>query len=127
MPTHYRRAINLSFPSIRDIACADSALGARQSRNLIRKRLPLRGLCPPFVSGPKTRSHEHSRMQITRTHICFWERGTSMSRKVGQIIARGDRGWLVRIYLGRDHETHRRTYHNRTVYGSLRHAQAYLT
>jgi len=50
-----------------------------------------------------------------------------MSRKVGQIIARGERRWLVRVYLGRDRETRNRTYHNRTIYGSLRHAQAYLT
>jgi len=50
-----------------------------------------------------------------------------MSRKVGQIIARGQRRWLVRVYLGRDHETRRHAYHNRTIYGSLRHAQAYLT
>jgi integrase len=50
-----------------------------------------------------------------------------MSRKVGQIIPRGERRWLVRVYLGRDHDTRTRTYHNRTIYGSLRHAQAYLT
>jgi integrase len=50
-----------------------------------------------------------------------------MSRKVGQIIARGERRWLVRVYLGRDRETRKRTYHNRTIYGSLRYAQAYLT
>jgi integrase len=50
-----------------------------------------------------------------------------MSRKVGQIIARGERRWLVRVYLGRNRETRKRTYHNRTVYGSLRDAQAYLT
>jgi len=50
-----------------------------------------------------------------------------MSRKVGQIITRGERRWLVRVYLGRDRETRKRTYHNRTIYGSLRHAQAYLT
>ena len=50
-----------------------------------------------------------------------------MSRKVGQIIARGERRWLVRVYLGRDSEMRKRTYHNRTVYGSLRNAQAYLT
>ena len=49
-----------------------------------------------------------------------------MSRKVGQIIARGERRWLIRIYLGRDRETRKRTYHNRTIHGSLRHAQAYL-
>ncbi|MBZ5664208.1 MAG: site-specific integrase [Acidobacteriia bacterium] len=50
-----------------------------------------------------------------------------MSRKVGQIIARGERRWLVRVYLGRGRETRKRTYHNRTIYGSLRYAQAYLT
>ena len=50
-----------------------------------------------------------------------------MSRKVGQITTRGERRWLVRVYLGRDRETRRRTYHNRTIYGSLRYAQAYLT
>ena len=50
-----------------------------------------------------------------------------MSRKVGQIIARGERRWLVRVYLGRDRETRKRTYYDRTIYGSLRYAQAYLT
>src|SRR5580700_9398724 len=49
---------------------------------------------------------------------------TSMSRKVGQIITRGERRWLVRVYLGRHRETRKRTYHNRTIYGSLRYAQA---
>jgi len=32
-----------------------------------------------------------------------------MSRKVGQIIARGEHRWLVRVYLGRDCETRKRT------------------
>jgi integrase len=50
-----------------------------------------------------------------------------MSRKTGQIIARGDSRWLVRLYLGRDRETGKRADHNRTIYGSLRHAQANLT
>jgi hypothetical protein len=50
-----------------------------------------------------------------------------MARKVGQIIARGDRRWLIRVYLGRDHETKTRKYHNRTIHGSIRDAQAYLT
>jgi len=30
-----------------------------------------------------------------------------MARKVGQIIARGGRRWLIRVYLGRDRETNR--------------------
>ena len=51
----------------------------------------------------------------------------SMARKVGQIIARGDRRWLIRVYLGRDHETKKRKYHNRTIHGPMREAQAYLT
>jgi hypothetical protein len=51
----------------------------------------------------------------------------SMARKVGQIIARGDRRWLIRVYLGRDHETKKRNYHNRTVHGSMGEAQTYLT
>src|SRR5437870_11292004 len=51
----------------------------------------------------------------------------SMARKVGQIIARGDRRWLIRVYLGRDHETQKRKYHNRTIHGPMREAQAYLT
>ena len=50
-----------------------------------------------------------------------------MARKVGQIIARGDRRWLIRVYLGGDHETKKRNYHNRTIHGRMREAQAYLT
>jgi hypothetical protein len=50
-----------------------------------------------------------------------------VARKVGQIIARGDRTWLIRVYLGRDHETKKRKYHNRTIHGPIRKAQASLT
>jgi hypothetical protein len=32
-----------------------------------------------------------------------------MARKVGQIIARGDRRSLIRVYLGRDRETNKRS------------------
>jgi hypothetical protein len=49
-----------------------------------------------------------------------------MARKVGQIIARGDRRWLIRVFLGRDH-TRKRNYYNRTIHGPMREAQAYLT
>jgi len=31
-----------------------------------------------------------------------------MARKVGQIIARGDGRWLIRVYLGRNQETNKR-------------------
>jgi hypothetical protein len=44
----------------------------------------------------------------------------SMARKVGQITARGDRRWLIRVYLGRDHETNKRKYPNRTIHGPMR-------
>ncbi len=50
-----------------------------------------------------------------------------MARKVGQIIAGGDRRWLIRVYLGRNLETNKRNYHNRTIHGPMREAQAYLT
>jgi hypothetical protein len=50
-----------------------------------------------------------------------------MARKVGQIIARGDRRWLIRVYLGRDHETNKRNYHNRTIHGSMREVGAKIT
>jgi integrase len=49
-----------------------------------------------------------------------------LARKLGQIVARGDRRWLVRVFLGRDRETNKRVYHNRTIYGSMRTAQSYL-
>ena len=50
-----------------------------------------------------------------------------MARKVGQIVARGDRRWLIRVYLGHNQETNKRNYHNRTIRGPMREAQAYLT
>ena len=50
-----------------------------------------------------------------------------MSRRVGQIVSRGRQRWLIRVFLGRDRETRRRTYHNRTIHGSARRAQEYLT
>ncbi len=49
-----------------------------------------------------------------------------MARKVGQIVRRGARTWLVRVYNGRDPETRKRRYLNQTVYGGLRDAQAHL-
>jgi DNA-binding transcriptional LysR family regulator len=50
-----------------------------------------------------------------------------MARKVGQIIARGDRRWLIRVYFDRDHGTKKRNYDNRTIHGPMRETQAYLT
>ena len=50
-----------------------------------------------------------------------------MARKAGRLISRGSRTWLVRISLGRDPETGIRKYHNKTVRGSFREAQTYLS
>jgi hypothetical protein len=52
--------------------------------------------------------------------------GVSMARKVGQIVRRGDRTWLVRVYNGRDPESRKRKYLNQTVHGGLRDAQSQL-
>jgi hypothetical protein len=49
-----------------------------------------------------------------------------MARKVDQIIRRGDRTWLVRVYNGRDPESKKRKYVNQTVHGGLRDAQSHL-
>jgi integrase len=49
-----------------------------------------------------------------------------MANKAGQIIARGERTWLVRVFMGRDAESGKRKYHNKTIHGTLRDAQAYL-
>src|SRR5680860_482338 len=44
----------------------------------------------------------------------------------GQIIERGERKYLVRMYLGRD-ESGKRKHHSKTVKGSRRDAERYLT
>ena len=49
-----------------------------------------------------------------------------MDRKAGQIIARGQSTWLVRVYLGRDPRTGTRKYHNQTIHGPFREAQRFL-
>lgn len=50
-----------------------------------------------------------------------------MSRRLGQIVSRGRQRWLVRVFLGRDRDSRRRRYHNRTVHGTARRAQQALT
>jgi hypothetical protein len=40
-----------------------------------------------------------------------------MARKPGQIIARGQSTWLVRLYQGRDPQTGTRKYLNQTIHG----------
>lgn len=49
-----------------------------------------------------------------------------MARKVGQIVRRGPRTWLVRVYNGRNCETKKRRYLNQTIHGGLREAQTHL-
>ncbi|HZS09503.1 MAG TPA: site-specific integrase [Blastocatellia bacterium] len=49
-----------------------------------------------------------------------------MSRRTGQIIERGDRKFMVRVFLGRDTATGKRRYHNKLVHGTKKDAQSYL-
>lgn len=49
-----------------------------------------------------------------------------MPRRVGQIIKRGEKKYLVRIFLGRDQEG-KKHYHNRTVHGVKKDADSVLT
>jgi integrase len=49
-----------------------------------------------------------------------------MARTAGRLISRASHRWLVRVSIGRDPETGTRKYHNKTVRGSSREAQAYL-
>jgi hypothetical protein len=49
-----------------------------------------------------------------------------VARKPGQVIARGQSTWLVRIYHGRDPQTGTRNYLNQTIHGPFREAQRFL-
>jgi len=44
----------------------------------------------------------------------------------GQIIARGKRKFMVRVFLGRDPSTGKRLYLNKTIHGNKKDAEAYL-
>jgi integrase len=44
----------------------------------------------------------------------------------GQLVPRGERTWLVRVFLGRDPQTGKRRYHNHTINGNKKTAQGYL-
>ena len=48
------------------------------------------------------------------------------ARENGQVIVRGEGRRLVCVYLGRDQETRRRRYLNRTICSGFRAAQHYL-
>ncbi len=45
----------------------------------------------------------------------------------GQIIARGKSTWLVRVFQGRDVKTGKRAYQNKTIRGTKKDAEAFLT
>jgi integrase len=45
----------------------------------------------------------------------------------GQIISRGKSTWLVRVFLGRDPDTGKRRYHNKTIRGNKKDAEGVLT
>jgi integrase len=49
-----------------------------------------------------------------------------MSRRAGQIIKRGERKWLVRIYIGDHPETGKRIYRSKTIHGTKKDAERYL-
>jgi integrase len=58
--------------------------------------------------------------------VCqIFARKVLLARKTGQIVRRGPRRWLVRVFLGRDRETRRR-YLSRIVHGPVRQAQTFL-
>ncbi|AEJ41305.1 hypothetical protein TPY_3152 [Sulfobacillus acidophilus TPY] len=44
----------------------------------------------------------------------------------GQIISRGNRTWLIRIFISRDPKTGKRKYINKTVHGTKKEAQQVL-
>src|SRR5215510_12388219 len=48
-------------------------------------------------------------------------------RRVGQIIPRGENKWLVRVPLGRDESTRKRATYNKTVHGTKKDADKFLT
>jgi len=49
-----------------------------------------------------------------------------MARRAGQLIARGERAWLVRVFQGRDPVTKKRKYFSKTIHGLRRDAQEFL-
>jgi integrase len=49
------------------------------------------------------------------------------TRPAGQIIKRGEKKYLIRIFLGRDDATGKRTWYNKTLHGTQTDAQKWLT
>ena len=48
---------------------------------------------------------------------------SKQARRTGQIVARGDNKFLVRVFIGRDEATGKRSYYNKTVRGTKKDAQ----
>lgn len=46
---------------------------------------------------------------------------------MAQVVNRGKNVWLVRIYMGKDAVTGKRIYHNKTIHGSKKDANSYIT
>jgi integrase len=44
----------------------------------------------------------------------------------GQIIQKGDRKWLVRVFMGRDSQSGKKQYHSKQISGNKKDAQRYL-
>ena len=84
--------------------------------------MPLTQLLPQTIDFVVIR-----RPAVCRLCANFRRSFLASSRRLGQIVSRGRQCWLVRVFLGCDRETRRRRYHNRTVHGSARRAQEYLT
>src|SRR5215831_7709605 len=61
----------------------------------------------------------------TRGAVVVMQKGKESSMP-GQIIQRGERAWLVRVYVGRDPQTGKRKYDGHTVHGTKKDAQTYL-
>src|SRR5215471_9705164 len=49
------------------------------------------------------------------------------TKPAGQIIKRGEKKYLIRIFLGRDKETGARSWHNKTFHGTETDAKKWLT
>jgi hypothetical protein len=88
------------------------------------------------LHGVKTEPRSASKLRTSDKSNCLREpvcrlcadtsRGVLLARKVGQIVRRGTRIWLVRVHDGRDPESAKRKYLNQTIHGGLHDAQAHL-
>lgn len=58
--------------------------------------------------------------------MCAVAKNTQEVIMAGQLIPKGDRTWLLRVFLGRDPNTGKRKYLNRTVHGTKKEAQQVL-